>query len=806
MRCLPKNPLRALALSACVAFAALQLAGCSSREQRAQNYYERGADYLKKNDYVKARIEIQNALQLNRNLVPALRALAQIEEHNREYRPLAGVLRRVVELDPKDIDSQNKLGRLFLLGGNFDEALKRANAVTDIDPKNITGLALKAAVLLKLQDMDGALRTAQEALAIDPESTEANVALASIEFTKGNTSNALKALDHVKKDNQDDLGVDLLRISIFNKMGSLDKVEGLLRRLVDLYPKQPSFRTELIRFYLAHNRGDDAIKELRTFADANADDVNVQLELINLINIVKGVDAARAELVNRIGNDKNAFSLRIALAKLDFARGNSTESTKLLQQLISTSKSANDVATARATLAEMYMSKNDSASAEPLVKAILTADSNNTDGLLLEATILLNREKNDDAIADLRRALNNQPRSPILLETLGTAYERGGLIELADKAFLDATKASNYTPAVGLNYIAFLRRRGSEQQADNVLADLASRNPNSVPILSNLAQVKLAHQDWAGAHALADAIHRLDDKNVLADQINGAAFSGEKRFTDSLSVLQAAYAANPAVQPMAALVNAYVQSKQTDKAQEFLQSALKANPQNAEALVLLGSLHLLNNHPDEAVKNFNAAIKAQPKDPAGYRALAFVFARDKKFDNAIATLKTGIEQQPTSFALHLELASILETKGDYEGAISEYEVMLKQNPGSMIVANNLASLLTDHRTDKASLDRANTLGRMLAKSQIPQFKDTLGWIDYRRDNYPSAVSLLEDAKQALPNNPLVHYHLGMSYLATGQDAKANEQFEKARALAPKDSDLLTKIDAALKNHAEKTKG
>ena len=126
-----------------------------------------------------------------------------------------------------------------------------------------------------------------------------------------------------------------------------------------------------------------------------------------------------------------------------------------------------------------------------------------------------------------------------------------------------------------------------------------------------LAQIKLAHQDWDAAHAIADAIHKLGDKTDVADQINGAAFTGQKKFNDSLAVLQNAYDANPgAARPMAALVGGYIEAKQTDKAEAFLKSALQANPQNAEALVLMGSVELTKNKPDEAVKNFQAAIKA----------------------------------------------------------------------------------------------------------------------------------------------------------------------------------------------------
>ena len=124
----------------------------------------------------------------------------------------------------------------------------------------------------------------------------------------------------------------------------------------------------------------------------------------------------------------------------------------------------------------------------------------------------------------------------------------------------------------------------------------------------------------------------------------------------------------------------------------------------------------------------------------------------------------------------------------------------------MIVANNLASLLTDHRSDAASLDRAKTLALLLKNSQVPQFKDTLGWVAYQQKDYDAAIAYLEDAAAKLPNVALVRYHLGMSYLAAGQNAKATDEFNKARSLAPNDADLNLKIDAALKNRSDKEKG
>ncbi len=126
--------------------------------------------------------------------------------------------------------------------------------------------------------------------------------------------------------------------------------------------------------------------------------------------------------------------------------------------------------------------------------------------------------------------------------------------------------------------------------------------------------------------------------------------------------------------------------------------------------------------------------------------------------------------------------------------------MLAEQQGSMIVANNLASLLLDHRTDKASLERAKSLAAILQKSPVPQFKDTLGWLSYRMGNIKDAVPLLEEAVAAMPNLPAIHYHLGLGYEAAGQIDKATDEFKMALTKSPS-KELAERLKAELKKTA-----
>ncbi|MCX8955024.1 tetratricopeptide repeat protein, partial [Ruegeria sp. NA] len=101
---------------------------------------------------------------------------------------------------------------------------------------------------------------------------------------------------------------------------------------------------------------------------------------------------------------------------------------------------------------------------------------------------------------------------------------------------------------------------------------------------------------------------------------------------------------------------------------------------------------------------------------------------------------------------------------------------------SLIVANNLASLLTTHRADPESLQRAHALARRLRGTRVPFFQDTYGWIAYRLGNYEEALTYLEPAAEALPDQPLVFYHLGRTYADLNRPLDALRAFKTAQAL------------------------
>lgn len=779
------------------------LAGCGSPEQRAQEYYESGMALIGKNDDLAARLELLKAVKYKSDKVEVWRALAGIDERTKAN-SLFLDLRRIVELDPNDIDARVKLARMMVAGGAAEPAIKILDAANEGDKPNAALHAVRALAHVKMNDPAAAIREAQRAYDIDPTNIDAVTLLASKKVAEGDSGGAIKMLDAVPPQAQDAdrLRATRLRIDILVRKGELAEAEKLVRQLVADYPQDASYRTQLIQILTAQRKFDDAEKELRARVAASPSDSKLGLDLIRFLNTFKSADAARTELESRIKSGGDVFDYKFALAELDFVKNRQGDAIAQLQKLLpEVADNAERKLKVQVRLAEMLLATGDKTRAEPLISEVLSKDRRNAGALRLRAALSLDKGQTDSAIADLREALADQPKSPELLIALALAYEQSGKPELADRQYADALKNSNLNIEVALRYVAFLQRRNDAARAEDVLTEVVARYPGNLQALSSLAQVKLSRQNWDGALAVAQTIAASKDGRVVADQIKAAAFAGQQRLGDSIAALEDARKAAPeAIQPAVALASAYIQAQRAADAVLVLQEMSKRYPDNAELLVILGQTQLAQKKDQDAIASFQEAIKLKPKDPSGYSALSDYYVRAKNYDAASGVLQAGLNENPQNIALRISSAGLQILKNDNEAAISQYESILKDQPQaqSPIVVNNLASLLLDTRSDKGSWDRAAALAETLKASNVPQFQDTLGWARFRQGDVKSAIALLEPAAAKLPNLSSVHYHLGLAYAADGQAQKAKEELDIAAKLEPDGTELKKSIQDALK--------
>lgn len=780
----------------------LLLAGCGAPEERAQEHYKSGMALIEKKNDLEARKELLKAVKYKSDKVEVWRALAGVDERTKST-SLFLDLRRIVELDPNDLEARLRLVRLMLAGGAAEPALKVLDAANEGDKPNAGVHALRSLILARMNDAAGALREAQRAFEIDPGNLDAVTLLASKKLADGDGVGALQLLDKLPPAAQaaDGSRVAQLRVEILKRTGDLAAAEVQARKLVTENPQEPSYRVQLIQILTTEKKFDEAEKELRARIAASPTDNALKLDLVRFLNTFKGASAARSELESLIKAGGDTFDYKMARAELDFVGGSQNEAIEALRKLSAETEKSDLRLKAQVRLAEILIARGDKGEAQSLVAEVIAKDRRNLGALRLRAALALDKGQTDNAIADLREALNDQPKSPELLLALALAYEQGGKQELADRQYADALKNSNFNPDVALRYVAFLQRRGDAARADDVLTEAAGRNPGNLQILSSLAQIKLSRQNWPAAMSIAQAMSSNKESKVTADQIRAAAYAGQQRFAESILALQDAHKAAPeAIQPAVALASAYIRAERADEAVALLQDLTKRYPGNAELLVVLGQTRLAQKNDSEAIASFKEAIKQKPKDLVGYSALSDYYIRNKNYDAADDTLRAALRESPQSVPLRMSLASLQILKNNAAAAIELYEAILKDQPQaqSLVAINNLASLLLDTRSDNEGIERAVALSDALKNSNVPQFQDTVGWARFKQGDVKAAIAILEAAAAKSPNLAALRYHLGIAYAAAGEAKKAQEELEAASKLEPEGTSLKQSIQEAIK--------
>lgn len=776
--------------------------GCESPEEKVQSHYDDGLEFLEEGNHVKAGLEFRNALQINGRFIPALYGMSLVEEKQGNLQGVRGFLSKVIDLDPKHLEANVRLGRIMLLVGQLDRALELSDTANELDSEHSGALSLKSAILYKLEDKEGAVAAAKKALELDPTNNDAISVLAAERIAAGQVREAIAYLDQGLKLDERNVTLQLIKIQALDSINEDDEAEAVLLQLIEYYPEQKGFKTALVRFYVFNERVEEAEVLVRAIAEDFPDDLGASLDVVRFVNGLRGAEAGEKELERLIAAaGPHVFQFQLALANLQFTSGNRDESRQTLLDIINGENTEENKLKAQNKIAELLIAEGDSDAAFEKANEILAADAKNIEALLIRASLNINVNKNNDAaIIDLRSILKDRPDSVPALMMLGKAHQLNGSIELADDKYTNAFQASNAMPNVGLTYANFLVQNASLERAENALIKVLIRNPRHIRAYRALAQIRISRQNWVGAQEIADALDELGDDKALTNQIKGIALQGQEKFGQSIDAFEEAQSATPnSLRPMVALVRAYIRNGELERAEKFLQAVMETSEDNLFAQILTAQLHDLNGKPDLAETGFKKAIENNPENALGYSSLAGLYIRQEKTDEAVIVLNQGLEQIPKNISLGLMLGNLLETKSQYDEAIQEYERLYELNPNSPIIINNLASMLSERSTDQAAIDRAYEMSKRFKSSNVPQFKDTLGWILYRKGEFEEAASLISDAAEQLPDLLIFRYHLGMAHMANDRNQSAIEELERVLELSKTQPfDQIEEVEKSLK--------
>ncbi len=278
----------------------------------------------------------------------------------------------------------------------------------------------------------------------------------------------------------------------------------------------------------------------------------------------------------------------------------------------------------------------------------------------------------------------------------------------------------------------------------------------------------------------------------------------------------------------------YVSQKNIEGGLKVIEQILKEDPENIEALIFKGSIKQKQEFYQEAKDTFEKVLSIDPKQENIYHILGGIYAEEKKIEKALALYNKMVQNLPDSYVGHFFLGKFLAQKGNFSDAEKAFEKSLELKPdlieprfelleiyknrkdSTQIKTGLKKSSSKDLQKDSVDSKIIDTYKEIL--NQAPQSTRAtleLGYYYHKigmtkkaedvfkelgvrsledkdivrkivqlfinKKQYDAAITILEGMLKGAPDNPDIHFIMGLTYYDKKTDHdKAIQHFSNVK--------------------------
>lgn len=484
-------------------------------------------------------------------------------------------------------------------------------------------------------------------------------------------------------------------------------------------------------------------------------------------------------------------------------------------------------------VAGLLIQQDDFPQAIDVLKDAIKANPNNAEPYQQLAFIYTRYlKKTDQAIDYANRAIALNPGDvegyQRLVEIELAAGQERRALEALDRALKVQTNDPNFWIRLGKLYVAVLFKSDSQPKPDelkktNEIFKRAAENSRDDPgILKEVADYYAASQQLKEAIPLYLRVLELqpDDANAQEKLATGFVLTNQRdKAVEMLEQIIKEHSEK--YQPYDLLAQVLDEEARSLQRANRLEEAkakfakvaanyeqsLLINPNHAGTYVRLAELLLGTlKDPERAVKLLDEARRRFPGAPEIVYYLAIAQREAKQSQQAVATFEEALHEaqveEDAEFVnakFYFNYGAAAEQAGLYDKAADLLRKSIALDPDNSAESSNyLGYMWADHNMN---LDEAETMIRRALQSDPnnASYLDSLGWVEFRKGQFDRALdNLLQAAKTAQREDPVVFEHIGDTYLKLNRMRDALEAWQKALSLDPKNKNLADKIQATKK--------
>ncbi len=440
-----------------------------------------------------------------------------------------------------------------------------------------------------------------------------------------------------------------------------------------------------------------------------------------------------------------------------------------------------------ALLAALHNQQGETAKAVDLLRHALQAPSASADLRAVLAQLYFDSGRRAEGSAELGRVIAQAPRQYVYRFQLAQSFQQDFNWSAAEATLRQAVRDLPQSTEARLGLVDYLEERGARDAAEAELKAAANSNPDDAQYLLRLSELYTRHGK------VADAV-RLDEQLIKNDDSGPAGLAARTH-----------------------LARIYVATDRPALATPLIETILKQNPRDNDALLIRAELALARGQALAAVTDLRAVAHDQPNSLPVQRTLARAYLRAGDITLAEETLRAALARVPSDAALQLELARVLTRSRRLDQAIPLLSELVREHPDDLTALESLFDAQLAQQNFAAAKLVAQRLQADQPKLPVGSFMEgtlelTQKHLDAARVAYERAAALAPDAVEPvialvrvdlaqthqdqalarldrsiarLPREPVFHNVKGEVLASTGQTSAAIAAWRQASALAPR---------------------
>ena len=307
----------------------------------------------------------------------------------------------------------------------------------------------------------------------------------------------------------------------------------------------------------------------------------------------------------------------------------------------------------------------------------------------------------------------------------------------------------------------------------------------------NLAQLDLMEKAPDAARLRYQTVLAKEPKNARAMMglASVAAVSGQE--SEYIAWLEkAAQAQASEVGPRVLLANYYLQKNDVQKALAIAREAQAANPNDAQALAVLGTAQLFAGEIENAVVTYKNLAKLVPKSPEMHYRLALAQTAAQNLDSARASLNKALALKPRYLDAKILLGKVELAAGRHGEALNIAQQIQKQQPESasgFVLQGDILMAQKQFVPALKAYEKALTINNsgLLAV----KVHNALRGGGHAQEADVRLIQWLKDHPSDVP----ARAYLAALYMRTAQNKQAIEQYEVVLQNDPKNTLALNNL-------------